>query len=92
MKCHIEGIIIKILQQLWPKYVQVENALRNRRMFSRATHVAAMVVENENKGGDTLSYKARGDVGKAANGKVNLVAEQLSASAFDVRDSCPGAT
>jgi len=28
-----------------------------------------MLVENENNGGDTLSYKARGDVGKAANGK-----------------------
>ena len=27
-----------------------------------------MLVENENKGGDTLRYKARGDVGKAANG------------------------
>lgn len=27
-----------------------------------------MLVENENKGGDTLSYKMRGDVGKAANG------------------------
>ena len=27
-----------------------------------------MLDENENKGGDTLGYKARGDVGKAANG------------------------
>jgi hypothetical protein len=34
----------------------------------RAAVVMEMIVEKENKGGDTLSYKARGDVGKATNG------------------------
>jgi hypothetical protein len=49
------------------------------------------VSKNENKGGDTLSYKGRGDVdARPQTAIVNLVAEQLSASSFDLRDRCPG--